>query len=169
MTDPESRKHSKEKVWEVKDRRWSQSEICAQQYTISSVSLGNFNTVTLAISENVILLFLRLLCPRGDSKAVPWPLKTILKRAHKKPCKKKKRNHGSPTVESQTLLKAEIRVVSREVRPKYPEHWAEGRKACNSKAQSGKANGGRQEMGQDPQERLYWTRALRDGWNFYQG
>lgn len=57
----------------------------AEQYTISSVSLGNFNTVTLAISENVIFLFLRLLCPRGDAKAVPWPLKTILKRAHKKP------------------------------------------------------------------------------------
>lgn len=84
----------------------------AEQYTISSVSLGNFNMVTLAISENVIFLFLRLLCPRGDSKAVPWPLKTI----KKEPI----RNHGSPTVESQTLLKAEIRVVSREVRPKYP-------------------------------------------------
>lgn len=79
MTDLESRKHSKEQVWEVKDRRWSQSEICTEEYTVSSVSLGNFNTVTLAISENVILLFLRLLCPRGDSKAIPWPLKTILK------------------------------------------------------------------------------------------
>ena len=97
MTDLESRKHGKQKVWDFKGRRWSQSEICTEQYPIGSVSLGNSNTVTSAISENVI----PPVTEASPSQRRFQGCTLASENNFKEPIK----NHSSSTVESWTLIK----------------------------------------------------------------
>lgn len=158
MTDLESRKHGKQKAWDVKGRRQSQSKIRTEQYPVVSVSLGNSNTVTLAISENVFPPVIEA----SPSQRRFQGCTLASENNFKEPI----RNHSSSTVESQTLIKGRNQGGEQGSEIQISRKLS---KACNFKAQNEKAKGGKQEMGQDTPKRVCWTRALRDGWDFYQG